>query len=95
MLNFFHLTLILISMAMGGLYLSRHHLIQLIMSLEILLMSNICSLVHFSVFLDDCLGHLWVFYLLVIAATETAIGLALIVLYYKKYETIMLLSNFN
>ncbi|MGZ5486423.1 MAG: NADH-quinone oxidoreductase subunit K [Nitrososphaeraceae archaeon] len=38
---------------------------------------------------------MWTFYLLVIAAAETAIGLALIVLYYKKYETFLLLSKIS
>lgn len=94
MLNFFYITLILMSMAISGLYLSRHHLLQLLMSLEILLLSNIYLLIHFSIFLDDVFGQLWVFYLLVIAASETALGLALIILYYKKYENFILNSQF-
>jgi NADH-quinone oxidoreductase subunit K len=93
MLNFFYITLILVSLAISGLYLSRHHILQLLMSLEILLLSNICCMVNCSIFLDDSMGQVWTFYLLVIAASETAIGLALIVLYYKKYETFLLLSK--
>jgi NADH-quinone oxidoreductase subunit K len=66
-----------------GMFLSQQHLIIILLSLEIMLLSVNINLVLFSVLNDDIMGQIYAILILAIAAAETAIGLALVVLYYK------------
>lgn len=66
-----------------GILTNRRHFLVIIICIEMLLLSiNMCFLI-FSIFLDDVLGHIFSFFILTVAAAESSIGLALIILYYK------------
>lgn len=64
-------------------FLSRKHLIIVLISLELMLLSININFVVYSVLLDDILGQIYAIMLLAIAAAETAIGLAILVIYYR------------
>jgi NADH-quinone oxidoreductase subunit K len=66
-----------------GVFLSRKNFIFMLMSLELMLLSMNMLLFFFSIYLDNLLGFVFIFYILTIAAAETAIGLSFIVLYYN------------
>lgn len=66
-----------------GMFLSRKHLLIILISLELMLLSININLVLFSVLLDDLLGQIYALAILSVAAAETAIGLALLVIYYR------------
>jgi NADH-quinone oxidoreductase subunit K len=78
-------TLVLFLIGIFGVILSRKNVIILLMSLELLLLALNINFICFSVLLDDLIGELFTFCLLTIGASESAIGLALIVSYYKNY----------
>lgn len=64
-------------------FLSRRHIIIILISLELLLLSININFVVASVFLDDFLGQVYVLLVLTVAAAETALGLAILVIYYR------------
>jgi len=69
-----------------GLLLSRKNIILILMSLEILLLSINMLFSIYSIYLDDLIGIIFIFCILPIAAGETAIGLSLIITYYRTTE---------
>jgi len=77
-----------------GVFLSRRNIIILLMSIEIMLLALNLNFICFGLFLDDLLGEVCSLFLLTIGACESAIGLALIVAYYKTYESISLRNFF-
>lgn len=64
-------------------FLSRKHLIIILISLELMLLAVNINFIIFSVLLDDLLGQIYAILMLAIAAAETAIGLAILVIYYR------------
>jgi NADH-quinone oxidoreductase subunit K len=81
----FHLFIPLFLFLIGifGILLSRKNVILILMSLELLLLSMNYYLIFFSTFLDDMMGQLFALFILSVAASESAIGLAIIISYYK------------
>lgn len=71
-----------------GMALNRKNVITIIMSIEILLLGANLNFIIFSVFLDDLKGQLFALLILTVAASESAIGLAILVIFYKKHQTI-------
>lgn len=71
-----------------GLILNRKNILITIMSVELMLLSINLNFMIFSIYLDDVVGHIFVIFILTIAATESAIGLAILSLYYKLKNTI-------
>ena len=69
-----------------GVFLSRKNLILSIMSLDLMILSVNMNFVFFSVYTDTLLGQISTFFILVVGASESAIGLALIIIYYKGYR---------
>lgn len=67
------------------------------MSVEIMLLAVNLNFVVFSIYLDDITGHIFVLFVLTIAATESAIGLAILTAYYKLKNTIQVdvVKNFK
>jgi len=76
-------SLVLFIIGCFGMFLSRKHLIIVLISLELMLLSININFVVYSVLLDDILGQIYAIMLLAIAAAETAIGLAILVIYYR------------
>ena len=60
------------------------------MSIELMLLSVNLNFLIFSIYLDDIIGQLFVLFILTIAATESAIGLAILTVYYKLKNTIQI-----
>lgn len=83
-LNFLlFMTLSLFIIGLLGLVLNRKNFLIVIISIELLLLAINLNFIVFSVFLDDLVGQIFVIFILTIAATESAIGLAILILYYK------------
>jgi len=72
-----------------GLVLNRKNIIITIMSIELMLLSVNLNFIVFSIYLDDITGYIFVLFILTIAATESAIGLAILSVYYKLKNTII------
>ena len=71
-----------------GIFLNRKNIIVILMSIELILLAVNINLVSFSIFLDDLTGQVFTLFILTVAAAEAAIGLAIIVVYYRNSGTI-------
>lgn len=83
-------TVFLFFIGVLGLVLNRKNILIIIMSLELILLSVNLNFIVFSIYLDDVIGQVFVLFILTIAATESAIGLALLTVYYKLKNTIQI-----
>lgn len=79
---------ILFMISMAGIFLNRKNIIVLLMAIELLLLAVNTNLVAFSHYLNDVTGQIFVFFILTVAAAEAAIGLAIIVLVFRKRKSI-------
>lgn len=77
------LSSIVFTLGLFGMFLSRKHIIVILISLELVLLSININFVAFSIYLDDFMGQLYVLLILTVAAAETALGLAILVVYYR------------
>jgi len=86
------LTVIIFLFLIGvlGLVLNRKNILITIMSIELMLLSVNLNFAVFSSYLDDIVGQIFILFILTIAATESAIGLAILSVYYKLKNTIRL-----
>jgi len=80
--------MVLFLLGLSGIFLNRKNIIILLMSIELMLLSINFNFIIFSVFLDDILGQLFALLVLTVAAAESAIGLAILVIYYRVRGTI-------
>jgi len=71
-----------------GLVLNRKNILITLMALELILLGVNLNFVVFSVYLDDIVGQIFVLFILTIAATESSIGLALLMVYFKLKNSI-------
>ena len=71
-----------------GLFLNRKNIIVILMSIELILLAVNINLVSFSIYLGDLSGQIFTLFILTVAAAEAAIGLAIIVVYYRNSGTI-------
>jgi len=76
-------SLILFLIGLWGLVVIRNNLLSLLLSVELMLFGISFSFLFFSLILDDLTGQFITFFILTIAAAESAVGLALLVLYYR------------
>ena len=74
---------IIFSIGVLGLFLNRKNVIIMLMSIELILLAVNINLVSFSIYMQDIVGQVFVIFILTVAAAEAAIGLAIIVIYYK------------
>ena len=79
---------IIFTIGIIGIFLNRKNLIVILMCIELLLLSVNINLVSFSIFLNDLSGQIFTLFILTVAAAEAAIGLAIIVVYYRNSGTI-------
>lgn len=82
------LSIILFIIGIAGILLSRKNIILIIMSLELLLLSSNYNYILFSIYLDDLMGQVFALLILSVGASESAIGLALVISYYRTYKYI-------
>ena len=85
-----NLTCILFFIGLMGIVLNRKNILIIIMSIEILLLAINLNFAAFSIYLDDMIGQVFVLFILTIAATESAIGLAVITVFYRLKNSIEL-----
>ncbi len=79
---------IIFSLGMIGIFLNRKNVIVILMSIELILLAVNINLVSFSIFLQDIVGQVFTMLILTVAAAEAAIGLAIIVVYYRNKGSI-------
>ena len=79
---------LLFGLGMAGIIINRKNLIVVLMSIELLLLAVNTNFIAFSHFLNNITGQVFVFFVLTVAAAEAAIGLAILVVLYRKRATI-------
>lgn len=73
-----------------GLVLNRKNILIMLLAIEIMLLAVNLNFVTFSIYLDDILGQLFVLFILTVAATESSIGLAILVVFFRIKKTILI-----
>ena len=79
---------ILFTMGVLGIFLNRKNLIVILMAIELILIAVNLNLVAFSAYLHDLVGQVFAMFVLTVAAGEAAIGLAILVIYFRGRGTI-------
>ena len=85
-----YLTLVALIFTIGlvGIFLNRKNIIIILMCIELILLAVNINLVSFSIFINDLTGQIFALFILTVAAAEAAIGLAIIVVYFRNSGTI-------
>lgn len=78
-----------------GILLNRRHFLIVIISIETILLSVNLLFLLFSLLLDDIFGQIFAFFILTIAAAESCVGLAIIILYYRNRGNISFNNRFS
>ena len=79
---------ILFAISVTGIFLNRKNVIILLMSIELMLLAVNMNFIAFSHYLNDLAGQVFVFFILTVAAAESAIGLAIIIVLFRRRNTI-------
>lgn len=79
---------ILFAISVVGIFLNRKNLIVLLMAIELMLLAVNINFIAFSHYLGDIAGQIFVFFILTVAAAESAIGLAILVVLFRNLRTI-------
>jgi NADH-quinone oxidoreductase subunit K len=79
---------ILFTLGIFGIFLNRKNVIIIMMSIELMLLAVNINFVAFSAFLHDLVGQVFAMFVLTVAAAEAAIGLAILVVYFRNRGTI-------
>ena len=82
------LAALLFSISIAGIFINRKNLFVLLMCVKLMLLSVNTNFIAFSHFLGDVKGQVFVFFILTVAAAEAAIGLAILVLFFRKSKSI-------
>ena len=86
--HFLVLGAILFAISVVGIFLNRRNLIVLLMAIELMLLAVNLNFIAFSYYLGDLAGQVFVFFILTVAAAESAIGLAILVVLFRNVSTI-------
>jgi|TARA_B100002003_G_scaffold77568_1_gene72549 NADH-quinone oxidoreductase subunit K len=86
--HYLFLAAIIFMIGVIGIFLNRKNVIIILMSIELILLAVNINLVSFSIFTQDLTGQIFTMFILTVAAAEAAIGLAIIVVYYKNKGSI-------
>ncbi|CAB1274591.1 MULTISPECIES: NADH-quinone oxidoreductase subunit NuoK [Candidatus Nitrosacidococcus] len=86
--DFLVLGALLFCLSVAGIFLNRKNIIIILMSLELMLLAININFLAFSHFLEDISGQVFVFFILTVAAAESAIGLAILVVLFRTRHTI-------
>lgn len=82
------LSVILFTIGVCGIFLGRKNIINIMMAIEVILLAVNINFVAFSSYLGDIKGQIFTFFILTVAAAEAAIGLAILVTYYRNKGSI-------
>ena len=88
MVKYLTVAMILFLIGIAGIFLNRKNIIIILMSVELMLLAVNFNFIIFSVYLDDLIGQLFALFVVTVAAAESAIGLAILVVYYRVRGTI-------
>jgi NADH-quinone oxidoreductase subunit K len=86
--HFLILGAVLFAISVVGIFLNRKNLIVLLMAIELMLLAVNMNFIAFSHYLGDASGQIFVFFILTVAAAESAIGLAILVALFRNLRTI-------
>lgn len=86
--HFLVLGAILFAISIIGIFLNRKNIIVLLMAIELMLLAVNMNFIAFSHFMGDAAGQIFVFFILTVAADESAIGLAILVVMFRNLDTI-------
>jgi len=86
--HFLVLGALLFAVSVVGIFLNRRNVIVLLMAIELMLLAVNLNFIAFSHFLGDLAGQVFVFFILTVAAAESAIGLAILVVLFRNLSTI-------
>jgi NADH-quinone oxidoreductase subunit K len=91
--NFYYLILVttfLYLIGAIGLILNRRNILIIIIAVELMLLAVNLNFITFSIYLDDILGQMFVLFILTVAATESSIGLAILIVFFRIKKTILI-----
>ena len=88
LVHYLILCAILFSIAVMGIFMNRRNLLVLLMSIELMLLAINMNFIAFSHYLGDVAGQVFVFFILTVAASETAIGLGILVILFRKIHSV-------
>ncbi len=86
--HFLTLAAVIFTIGIFGIFLNRKNVITIMMSIELILLSININMVAFSAYLDDFSGQVFALFILTVAAAEAAIGLAIVVVYFRNRGSI-------
>jgi NADH-quinone oxidoreductase subunit K len=86
--HFLVLGALLFAISVVGIFLNRKNVIILLMAIELMLLAVNMNFIAFSYYLGDAAGQVFVFFILTVAAAESAIGLAILVVLFRNLKTI-------
>ena len=79
---------VLFVISIAGIFINRRNVLNLLMSIELMLLSVNINFIAFSTYLNDIQGQIFVFFILTVAAAEAAIGLAILVVIFRKRKSL-------
>ena len=82
------LSALLFAISIAGIFLNRKNIIVLLMAIELMLLAVNMNFIAFAHFMNDLHGQVFVFFILTVAAAESAIGLAILVVLFRNHGTI-------
>nr|YP_008994229.1 NADH dehydrogenase subunit 4L [Rhodymenia pseudopalmata]AGO19281.1 NADH dehydrogenase subunit 4L [Rhodymenia pseudopalmata] len=85
----FHISLLLFLISVLGIFLNQKNILIMLMSLEMMFLSISFNLIFSSIYLDDISGQIFSLLILTVAAAESSIGLAILVVYYRIRNSII------
>ncbi|MFN7039347.1 MAG: NADH-quinone oxidoreductase subunit NuoK [Alphaproteobacteria bacterium] len=88
LIHYLSVSSIIFVLGIAGIFLNRKNVIIILMSIELILLSININFVTFSTYLQDLVGQIFSLFILTVAAAESAIGLAILVVYYRNRKTI-------
>ncbi len=86
--DFLILSAVLFGLSVAGIFINRKNVIILLMCIELMLLAVNTNFIAFAHFLGDISGQVFVFFILTVAAAESAIGLAILVVLFRNRHTI-------
>lgn len=88
LINYLMIAAILFGLSLVGMIINRRNLIMLLMCIELMLLAVNTNFIAFAQYFQDPSGEIFVFFILTVAAVEAAIGLAILVLLYRRRSSI-------
>ena len=86
--HYLFLAAIIFTIGVLGIFLNKKNVIIILMSIELILLSVNINLISFSIYQQNLVGQVFTMFILTVAAAEAAVGLAIIVIYYKNKGSI-------